>query len=225
MQPAYKIKRWSFAAPEAHVPEALQSGWAILSINWLAQGMRGMQAKELSFRLGAELLLAAALFGLLDGGRLSSGTAALLAALIAHSANWTLNGQFWVVARYCRLFRGSVRRLCWFLAVSSAELASSTWLDEAVIIGSLGTGKLNPRSDLDLRLIFPPGFSGWWSTNLLLLRLRAKAFVSRVPLDAYAYHSLERLNLLDQNEPMIAVCDRKGRVARRFSHRLSTGLH
>ncbi|MEZ5863901.1 MAG: hypothetical protein R3D25_07435 [Geminicoccaceae bacterium] len=80
----------------------------ILAVNWLAQGMRGMDPKELSFRLlllgGLTGLIAASLVaGPLAGG--TPGPALLLGLGMAHSINFTLNGQLWVCLRYCPSYR------------------------------------------------------------------------------------------------------------------------
>ena len=75
------------------------------------------------------------------------------------------------------------------------------------------------RADLDLRLIFPPGVSGWLRVNLLLLRLRTRAFLGRIPLDLYAYDSPRSLRRFDQRERLLVLLDRDGRLAAQFPER------
>lgn len=194
----------------------------ILAVNWCLQGMRGMDRKELTFRLGLELLVAAALVPVL-ARLLPSGTAGVAALLAAHTASFTLNGQFWVCARYCRCYGRDPRLLDTFLQRTAATLRRRPWLREAVCIGSLGrTGTAQgDRADLDLRLLFPPGPRGWLRTNLLLLRLRAHAFVAGIPLDLYAYERPDRLLRFDQREPLLVLIDRDGRLARLYPHRVT----
>jgi hypothetical protein len=102
-------------------------------------------------------------------------------------------------------------------------LECQAWLDEAALIGSRGRSGTawGPRSDIDLRLVVPPGLSGWLRANLLLLRLRSLAFVRAIPLDLYAYDSPASLARLDQAEPLLPVLDRRGRLAAAFPHRIA----
>lgn len=209
-----KPKLYPFAPRSEAMRRLMRSCAFVLAVNWLAQGMRGMDCKELAFRLLAESLAAAILSAALSG---LGAVAVLPAALIAHSLNFTFNGQFWVCARYCPSYRGDAARLRRFLGDIAPELRRS--VDAAVVIGSTGEGVLGPRSDLDLRLVFPPGPRAWLAVNLLLLRLRARAFRARIPLDAYAYDTVESLARFDPAEPWMVIVDRRGDIARRFPGR------
>ena len=217
--PAYKAKTFPWRNGPAWINAFSQLCPVLLAINWVMQGMRHMDLPELLFRLLLEWLVAVLLLAALLLAGLAALPAVLLAALAAHTASFTLNGQVWVCARYCRLFRGDAARLQHFADAAAARLQALPWLDEAVIIGSWGVAGPGPRSDLDLRLVFPPGLAGWWRTNLLLLRLRAAAFLRGVPLDLYAYAGLDRLAACDPDEPMLLVVDRNGRLVRRFAER------
>jgi hypothetical protein len=199
----------------------MQSCAFILLVNWCLQGVRGMDRKELAFRVSAELLLAgllaAATAALLDPAR------ALVAGLLgAHTLNFTLNGQLWVCARYCRWYRRDPGALERFLSSLVPELRALPWLEEAACIGSRGQAAAvrSDRADLDLRLVFPPGFGNWLRGNLLLLRLRARAFRSMIPLDLYAYDRPESLRRFDQRERLLALVDRSGRLAMLFPERV-----
>ena len=111
----------------------------------------------MSFRLAAEILVVCLTTQLLRSGGLGIAMSLVTALGFAHTLNFTLNGQFWVAARYCRWFTGSERRLHSFLAGPAVRLREHAWLHEAVLIGSAGCRPLTDRSDIDLRLIFPPG--------------------------------------------------------------------
>ena len=82
--------------------------------------------------------------------------------------------------------RGPRRAGC---ASVAAELPALPWLREAACIGSRGDrGRVRgDRADLDLRLVCSRPGRGLARVNLLLLRLRARAFLGRIPLDLYAY--------------------------------------
>jgi hypothetical protein len=217
--PAYKTKALPLRPASPVLQAALQSCAVLLAINWLAQGMRGMGWKELAFRLGLEAGIAALLLLAMSPLGVSWLAGLACAAIGAHSFSFVCNGQLWVCARYCRWFRGDPVRLERFLAYSAALLRTRPWLDEAVILGSTGSGRLAERSDIDLRLVFPPGLRAWLRVNLLLLKLRVRALLEAVPLDLYAYDRPDALARFDPGEPLVIVLDRQCRLVRRFAER------
>jgi hypothetical protein len=215
-----KLKSFPVRPRSPALARLLQSCAAILAINWCTQGMRGMDARELSFRLLLEALVGMLLV-LAMAPALGVAMALALALLIAHSLSFTLNGQAWVCARYCRCYRRDPAVLEAHLRRIIGRLHRLDWLREAVCIGSLSRkGAITgDRADLDLRLLFPAGPAGWLRVNLLLLGLRAEAFCRRIPLDLYAYARPERLRRFDQREPMLLLLDRDQRLARLYRRR------
>ncbi len=193
----------------------------ILAVNWLFQGVRGMQRKERTFRLLLEALLAFVLLWPLLRMDLRAETALGLALLAAHTLDFLVNGQFWVCMRYAAFWRREPAVLDAFLARTAARLVRYDWLEEAFCIGSQGAGRGTPhaRSDIDLRLVFPPGIRNWLRTNLLMLALRGRAFLERVPLDLYAHDDLSPLIRVRPDEPVLLLRDRRGRLARALGQR------
>lgn len=216
-----KPKRFPIRPRSPRLARAMQSCLFILAVNWCLQGMRGMDRKELGFRLLAELALAVFLM-LLAGRVLAPLPALLLGLAAAHSLSFTLNGQVWVCARYCRSWRGDAAAVERWLQRVAAELQALPWLREAVCIGSRGDQGLivGARSDLDLRLIFPAGATAWLRVNLLLLGLRTRAFLAGIPLDLYAYDGPRSLLRFDQRERLLVLADRDGRLAALFPARV-----
>lgn len=214
----YKPKPFPAPLDAPWLQSVVQSCAFILAVNWVTQGMRGMDRKELTFRLLLELLVAVCLLQLLPSG----ATGPLLAFLLAHSLSFTLNGQAWVCARYCAWYRQDPERIATFVLGLEADLARRAWLAEAALIGSRARGHAvyGPRSDIDLRLIMAPGLAGWLRTNLLLLLMRARAFAGGFALDLYAYDSPASLARFDQDEPLRLILDRGGRLAAAFPGRV-----
>ncbi|MEK0083422.1 hypothetical protein [Benzoatithermus flavus] len=201
----------------------MQSLAFILAVNWCLQGMRGMDRKELAFRLPAELVLAL-LLAAAAGWWLEAPMALLSGLVAAHTMSFTLNGQLWVCVRYARFWHREPAALERFLLAAAADLRTRPRLREAVCIGSRGDRGVirSERSDLDLRLVFPPGARAWLAVNLLLLRLRAEAFLRLIPLDLYAYDSPESLRRFDQRERLLVILDRDGRLATLFPERVAS---
>jgi hypothetical protein len=217
-----KPKVFPIRPRSARLAGAMQSCLGILAINWVFQGMRGMQRRELSFRL---LLLAglASLVGhSMHAGGLAVAPAGIAGLVVGHSFNFLANGQFWVCARYCPAYRGSAVRIAAATEGLVRQLTALSWLEEAVLIGSRARqGRPTDRSDIDLRLVFPPGAWNWLRLNLLLLRLRCRALVAGLPLDLYAYDSPVALARFDQDEPLLVILDRGGRLKALFPQRVT----
>jgi hypothetical protein len=216
--PAYKGK--GLPDPAAAARRLVPRGCAtLLAKGWLLQGLHATGRKELAFRLAVAATLGMALLhvGLLLG--LPWPAALATAALGAHSLGFLLSGQVWLALRHCRLYRGDRARLDRFLAHAAPLLRTRPWLDEAVLLGSSGRGRLGDRSDIDLRLVFPPGIVAWLRVNLLCLKLRIRALLCAVPLDLCAYDGLDGLTWHDPHDPLVIVLDRRGRLVSRFAER------
>ena len=201
----------------------MQSCAFILAANWCMQGMRGMDGKELSFHLLAEAGCALLLTAAGSAVGLALPRAAALGVLAAHSLSFALNGQVWVCVRYCRFYRRDPAALERFLRSVAVELRALPWLEEAVCIGSRGDYGImrGGRSDLDLRLVFPPGRRNWLRVNLLLLRLRTRALLEMIPLDLYAYDQPSSLRRFDQRERLLVLLDRRGRLQALYPERVT----
>ncbi len=199
----------------------LQHCVVILAINWVTQGMRGMQLKELSFRLTLELILLLSVFGLLKSLGISVAFAFVVGAFGAHSFSYLFNGQFWVCARYCESYRRNPENLDLFLERVGTRLVATGWIEEAVCIGSQGRGQgtTTMRSDIDLRLLFGAGIVNWLRLNVLMLGLRTKAFLAGIPLDLYGYNDVSALDRFDQSEPLYIIKDAKKLIRARYRTR------
>src|SRR5690242_7790675 len=148
---AYKLKRFPAPFDAPALAGVTQSCAFIMAANWAMQGVRGMDRKELAFRLLLEAALTAALFPALAWLGLEGALALALAPAVAHSLNFTLNGQVWVCARYCGTYRRDPAVVAAFLVDARHLLRRQAWLDEAALIGSRGRNgeAWGPRSDID----------------------------------------------------------------------------
>lgn len=216
-----KKKQFSWMPQSSCLRNLMQSCFGLLAINWCFQGMRGMQIKELSFRLLLESLAIIWIYFSLPHS-LSLWERLFVSLLGAHTLNWLFNGQLWVCVRYCSFYHRKTEALQDFLRETEKRLQSLPWLQEAVCIGSVGNkgSVYSERSDIDLRLIFPTGKLHWLLINLLLLRLRVTALFLVIPLDLYAYNSLSALDRFRQDEHLHLILDRQGLIANRYSGRI-----
>lgn len=208
-----KEKTFPWMPQSERLQRFMKSCAGILLINWVMQGMRGMDSKELAFRLLLEGLLTLLFW---------TAMPLALAWVVAHTLNWVFNGHIWVCARYCPWYSNDLDRMKEFTSNVWSDLMSARWIREAVFIGSVGEEGTLPseRSDIDLRLMIPPGWEGWLAANLMLLKLRANAFLLKMPLDLYAYNDIHSLDQFRPDEKMLVVKDLDGRLEARYPDRV-----
>jgi hypothetical protein len=219
MQPKAKIYRFR-ATSSASLFES-RNCLFILAVNWLLQGMRGMDPKELGFRLLLLALLAGLAAWLLAGLLGLPGLTALALGLgIGHTLNFLLNGQLWVVLRYCpgyrrirpgsRLDQRPARR-CGAAGLARRGRAHGLDRDPA---GDTAIPRRH-RSPADL----PAGGRGLAAHQPLPLAPALSGRLPGLPLDLYAYEHPAVLRRFDQREPLGIILDREVRLKRGFANR------
>jgi len=202
-----KKKKFDWLRNHPRLERIAQTDAGLLTINWVSQGVRGMEAKEIIFRFSLFLFLLFVVYVLLTAFLSANLCTGIASAFIAHTINWTLNGQFWVCARYCGFYHADVDALNYKAARVIEWVRSTSLIENAVVIGSYTNRnfQLGATSDLDLRIFYSRGIKGYARTTMALLILRAWAFLKRFPLDLYAYSRVETLNKFDGSEGWTVV--------------------
>lgn len=218
-----KMKKFGWMPRSKVLGAIMQSGISILAINWLFQGVRGMQKKELLFRLVLEFFVTAMFFLILISRGLNLYWSGVLSILASHTCNWLFNTHIWVCMRYMKIYRRNPDALREFLTKVTSQIQGKQWISEAVCIGSIGDkGDVSSwRSDIDLRLFFKPGIINFVRLNLYLTYLRVWALFAVIPLDLYAYDNIEILNKFKSGEGIKIVKDDEGLICQDFSHKVS----
>lgn len=217
-----KKKKFGWMPDSKMLSKIMQSGIAILAINWVFQGVRGMQYKEVSFRILFEIIVLLLISVLL----IPSGTPSIwnfiISFLFAHTINWLFNTHLWVCVRYMKFYRRDPDALREFLGKVSNDIQQKSWLSEAVCIGSVGDkGDVTSwRSDIDLRLFFGDGFLNYFHLNLYLIYLRTWALVKVIPLDLYAYDDISKLHEFKSGEGIKLIKDDLGLILKEFPNRV-----
>lgn len=177
-----------FKKHKKHLPEKLQGtwfgelcryGWMIFISAWILQGMRIMNWREVVIKLGLDIFITFLLW--------FCGLHWIISLLIAHTVNFTFNGQLFAMFTHMGATGVPASRFLNYTIKISESCHQKTFLRAAIAYGSLSRGCYKSTSDIDLRLIPQPGAINWWKTALWALSLRAKAFVFRYPLDMYVY--------------------------------------
>ena len=202
----------------------LQSWFGILFINWVFQGIRGMQYKEVSFRILLETIVLLLIYELLISSGISSIWSFLISLLFSHTINWLFNTHLWVCMRYMKFYRRNPDALREFLRKVSSDIQQKSWLSEAVCIGSVGDkGDVTSwRSDIDLRLFFGNGILNYFCLNLYLIYLRTWALINVIPLDLYAYDDISKLHEFKLGEGIKVIKDDLGLILKEFPNRVDS---
>jgi predicted nucleotidyltransferase len=181
-----------------------------LASNWLFQCTLIMTTSELVFRFVLEFAIAASVFAILSLFT-SQTLSAIAGVLIAHTINWTLNGNFWAVPKFFGR-RYNIRRNIEFLkSLKKMRRPFKSCVVAIAVFGSLSRGQFNEASDLDMRIVRQKGFTNWVKANLFMLKLRSKSFLKKIPMDAFLLDRADQVyEHISHNESPVVIYDPKG---------------
>lgn len=174
----------------------------ILLVNWFFQGIRGMQLKELSFRIITEILLISIFFSL-------TSLNLLLCIIIIHTFFWVFLCQFWLINRYSLNYTNDLNKMNYTYKKVVNKILKFKDIKEAIVIGSTSSEKkiIKINSDLDLRIFFDNNFKNYLSTNFFLYYLRIYSFIKKFPLDIYCYDDLRVFNTFSKKDKILIIKD------------------
>lgn len=197
----------------------------VVIINWVFQGMLGMDRSELIFHVGFDFIFIGVFFLILIN-LFGFWLALVLSVLLAHTANWLINSHFWVMGRYIGISRTSVEEVNNYISSIKQQLSSRKSLKGVVVIGNLTrSGSVRETSDLDVRLIRQRGFLNAVFSNLILIREKAIAFFNKFPLDIYLCDHAFKLSQLRNDEIPILLKDKDDEIAKWYkSHGRETEI-
>lgn len=213
-----KKKKFGWMPNSPFLLKLMQSKVSILAINWTFQGMRGMQSKELSFRVGFEIIMIFVLNFLLFSSYFEQSFSLVLSIVFAHTVNWLFNTHLWVCVRYFPIYNRNPDALVSYLVRVEKQINGLKWIESAVCIGSIGDkGSVSSwRTDIDLRLIFQPGVFNYFKMNFYLIYLRTIALLTIIPLDLYAYNNIRYLKNFRQDEGLMLLKDEGNRIIKMY---------
>ena len=208
-------RKFKFIKKNTLLDYLLNSFLSILIINWIFQGMRGMQLKELSFRVIAEILFIVLIFYFF---RFSF----LLSFLFVHTFFWIFLCQFWLINRYSLNYTNDLKKMNRIYKKIINKVLRFKTLEEAIVIGSLSSQKKISKinSDIDLRIFFNKSIKGYFSLNLFLSYLRMYSFLTKFPLDIYCYDNFEVFNTsINKNDKILIIKDKNRNIKNYLSKR------
>lgn len=160
--------------------------------NFIFQGVRYMSQGERVYKISITVVFATLLFFLIDN--------IFLSILIAHSINYIINGQFYVVYRYLSSKPTmSVEALNRYVKIIEDLAARFKPLD-ILIIGSFCQGRLSRTSDLDIRLYHKADFLSSMQAYVMATLLRFAGLWIKFPVDIFCFSDLNFLLKIDAKE-------------------------
>jgi L-malate glycosyltransferase len=184
-----------------------QSKFGILFTNWLNQGMLYMLPIEAIFKLWLDIIFFFFWYFIGNLIGISLIVNVFIAAVLAHTTNWLLNGHFFNLIRFFGYKGIDEIRFVHYPQKMRRRLEKCRYISGVTIYGSLARkGKVSKSSDLDVRLIAKPGMLCAILACFASFRERLIAFFSRYPIDIYIATQEKGLEKLRKDEiPIVLV--------------------
>ena len=179
----------------------------VLLINWIFQGIRGMQSKELSFRVILEFLFIVILF-------YYSKFNLWLCIVIIHTFFWIFLCQYWVINRYSSFYSNNLKKMNLTYKKIIYKILKFKSLEEAIVIGSASAKNkiLKINSDLDLRIFFNKSTKSYFTHNLFLYYLRIYSLINKFPLDIYCCNNLKIIKEFSKIRKILIIKDKNSSI-------------
>ena len=196
-----------FLKHKKHLPPKLQGTWfgewvkygyMIFLSAWIFQGVHITNWREVLIRYAIDALLTLCMVVL--------GVNWLLALFIAHSINFTLNGQLFAMFTHMGATGVRADKFLHCTTILRNKIEKHRFIDASIAYGSLSRGCYKRTSDIDIRLI--PAKDGWWKTAFYAVWLRTWAFFVGYPLDMYCYDPEVVIKRMRTDELPIMVNER-----------------
>ena len=197
----------SFFKKNSFLDNIFNSPFVIIFINWFFQGTRGMQSKELLFRLILELIFILFFYNIIKLNLIFS-------LIITHTFFWIFFCHFWVVIRYLPFYNNNLVNMNITYKNLIIKVINFKFIDESIIIGSVSKkNKIeNINSDVDLRIFFKKGFLEFFLINIFMYYLRFYSFLMKFPLDIYCYDNLSIFKKIDKRDKIRIIKDNKEKI-------------
>lgn len=199
-----------FTKHKKHLPKPFKGTWfeeicrygvMIFISAWVLQGMRIMNWRETVLKLLLDVVIMALLIGV--------GCYWLLAFVIAHTLNFTFNGQLFAMFTHMGATNVPPQRFLMQTEHIARKAQKSPCIAAAIAYGSLSRGCYKRTSDIDLRIIPAMGEWNWWCCVLWAFGQRCIAFIERYPLDMYVYSADEVIKRMRTDELPVMLCERR----------------
>ena len=190
--------------------EFCRYGFMIFLSAWILQGVRITNWREVAVRYAIDIILTVVIALV--------GVNWLLALFIAHTINFTLNGQFFAMFTHMGATGVSAEKFLCCTTLLRNKIEKHLFIEASIAYGSLSRGCYKKTSDIDIRLI--PAKGGWWKTAFYAVWLRTWAFFMGYPLDMYCYDPEVVIKQMRTDELPIMVNERNACMKKWYPERV-----
>jgi hypothetical protein len=201
--------------------------WLQIPFNWLMQGIFHADTSEKIYKIAFTLFFTVLFYFLLNlYFPLSFIVNLLIAFGIAHTLNWFINCNFYVLfVHRMKIARTSKKEL--FNQLSDIQnrlegIKDKSWIRYSVSHGGICKGTLNEHSDIDVSLIRKPGLGNLIKAILFYVKEKKYADLKKVPLDIFICDTPENcmIRAKRQKNPIVLL-DHENEVDNYYTEKLS----
>ena len=216
----FKKKRYAWNPKNEILYKLMTSRVGVVCINWVFQGVLGMDRAERVFKILLDLLLtmlASAAFSL---ARFPLWLAVASGFITAHTINWLFNTHFWVMGRYLGITHNPRSRILTYIRFLAEVAQDRAFLLGVIVFGNMTRGgEVRSDSDIDVRYVREKGVANAVRANLFSLREKIRALFLKMPLDSYICDELSSLDRLRKEERPIILYDPHGVLKEKYQSR------
>ena len=125
--------------------------------------------------------------------------------MLAHTVNFLVNGQIWVVLKHFGGVRHTASEFEREVERLRTHVAREPSITYAAAYGSIARGEWKETSDLDVRLVRAPGVGSALRSCWFATRERSRALARRFPLDVYVLDGPESLQKLAERDAPVVL--------------------
>ena len=180
------------------IGEFCRYGFMIFLSAWILQGVHATNWREVVIRYAIDAVLTV--------GMVLLGVHWLFALIIAHSINFTLNGQLFAMFTHMGATGVKADKFLRCTTTMKNKIEKHRFINASIAYGSLSRGCYKRTSGIDIRL--NTAKNGWWKTAFYAVWLRTWAFCVGYPLDMYCYDPEVVIKKMRTDELPIMVNER-----------------
>ncbi len=204
----YKIKALPIAVKSAVMYYFFQNKITLTIINWLFQGMRGMDKTDFAGKIVLEIICAALVVLIWDVPLLYKVP---LALVFGHTVNWLFNTHFWVFGRFLGITHTDPKRFFPYIQRVVARVNKNKSVPMVIVIGSISRNQnFKVTSDVDIMFIRGKGIQNGVKAAIVTLRERTMALLLKFPLHLEFYDSIESMKKHRSDEVPVVLKDVDG---------------
>lgn len=179
-----------------------------LVANWFFQGMLISTWGERLFRLCLDILFASLVFTSFSSLATPSIPALFFSVIVAHTLNWTFNGNLWLNLKFYGGRYNKERNLEFLRSLNTKLKNGSSYVSAIAVFGSLSRGEFDETSDIDMKIIRRSGATGYIKANVFAFYLHSIAFIKKIPLELYVLDSVVQIKGQTRpDEPPVIIHD------------------